>query len=413
VIARVVSTILKRSFRPFVFESGQPRPPHDDVPRLGLYLHIPFCRSLCRFCPYFKEEYRPAVAADYVEALKAEIKGAAGENKATVTSVYYGGGTPALLLDYLPGIQRLIAQTFSVQGLAGLELHPDDVTPHTLDALRSAGIDMVSLGMQSFQSHCLSSLGRKAAGLSDRVLLARDTGFRVVDVDLIFGIPGQSAADIAADFRIAADRGATQISTYPFIEFTFTGNPHKPLGRRKKRLMLEAVLETSAQLGWERTSVWTFAVRGGSRYSSVTRDNYLGFGPSAASLLRHSFSLNVFSVAEYVRRIRDGDDPTAFVVRLTERERMLFWLFWHSYNLGIERDLFADIFGSDPEADLSVEFRAARWLGILVADSRGYRLTKRGAYLFHLVEQSYTDQYIDRIWRLGASAIAPDKIVIH
>jgi len=79
-----------------------------------------------------------------------------------------------------------------------------------------------------------------------------------VDVDLIFGIPGQGADDIKADFRTAVSCGATQISTYPFIDFTYEHNKRKPVGRRQKRALLDAILDVSNELGFERTSVWTF-----------------------------------------------------------------------------------------------------------------------------------------------------------
>jgi oxygen-independent coproporphyrinogen-3 oxidase len=203
------------------------------------------------------------------------------------------------------------------------------------------------------------------------------------------------------------------VSTYPFIDFTYTSSRSKPLGRRSKRLMLDTILEVTADLGLERTSVWTFAESGTIRYSSVTRDSYRGFGPSAASLLGSSFSLNVFSVPEYIRSILSGTSPTSLVAELSARERRLFWLFWHAYNLRIEESSFVRQFGVSIESVFGHELRAGRLLGLLTAGDDGYRLTKRGAYLFHLVEQLYTDQYIDRIWRLGTARERPARLVIR
>lgn len=411
-IARLVSAVLKRSLKPFVFEASSKREANASVRGLGLYVHIPFCRSLCAFCPYFKVTYEPALVAPFVEAIKAEIRNSARGGPREICSVYFGGGTPALLLRYLPEIQQAIDRSFHVEGPRGIELHPDDITSETAIALRAAGFDMVSLGMQSFQPECLSSLGRKPEDLSDRISLARDHGFDVVDVDLIFGIPGQTGADIQADFRTAVSRGATQVSTYPFIDFSYANNPRKPLGRRRKRELLEAILEASEDLGFERTSVWTFARKGSGRYSSVTRDNYLGFGPSAASLLRSSFSINVFSVQEYIRVVGEGRHPTAFTAELSHRERALFWLFWHSYNLRIERSEFQNLLGADLESEFGLELRAAQHMGILRPSAEGYNLTRRGAYLFHLVEQLYTSQYIDRVWHLATTTPWPDRLVI-
>jgi len=413
-LARLISSILKRSLQPFVFVSGHPRESAVDIQNLGLYIHIPFCATLCPFCPYFKEQYNPKLVAPFVSALKQEIRIVGAQSGyPTVSSVYYGGGTPYLLKERLSEIQNEINTSFTVDGPCGIELHPDDIHPDTSLELLDTGFNMVSIGMQSFQSHCLRSLGRRPEDLSDRILMMRDSGFSVIDVDLIFGLQGQSAKDIQQDFRIAASHGATQISTYPFIDFSFARNLRKPVGTRRKRGLLNAILEVSQEVGFGRTSVWTFARNSSGRYSSVTRDSYLGFGPSAASLLRSSFSVNVFSVSEYIRAITQGQSPTALLVELTERERALFWLFWNSYNIKIERDIFARRFGDTIEDVFGKELRFARRLGITERHNNSYMITRKGAYLFHLVEQMYTNQYIDKVWRLSSRTPWPDKLVIH
>jgi len=414
-IARLLSAVLKRSLKPFVFTSGPPRAAADDGHKLGLYVHIPFCTTLCAFCPYFKVPYDRALVPHFVGALTQEIRSAAATDsgRRSVSSVYFGGGTPALLTDHLPAIRTVIDESFGVDGPCGIELHPDDIGAGTATELRAAGFDMVSIGIQSFQGHCLRSLGREPADLSHRIAMMRDGGFAVVDVDLIFGMPDQRVRDIQEDFRIAASHGATQISTYPFIDFTYAGNKRKPVGRRQKRKLLNAVLEVSDEVGFERTSVWTFARKGTGRYSSVTRDGYLGFGPSAASLLRSSFSVNVFSVPEYVRALQGGRSPTALSVDLTKRERALFWFFWNAYNLKIERGVFTELFGGSIEDAFGLELKVARRLGILERRNNAYAVTAKGSYLFHLIEQQYTNQYIDKVWRLSTETPWPERLVLR
>jgi coproporphyrinogen III oxidase-like Fe-S oxidoreductase len=414
VFTRLISSILKRSLRPFVFLSGYPREATVETTNLGLYVHIPFCNTLCPFCPYFKERYDPERVAPFVSAIKQEIRFAGAQSgQPAVSSVYYGGGTPYMLSQYLPEIQTEINTSFTVEGPCGIELHPDDIHPDISVELIEAGFDMVSIGIQSFQRHNLRSLGRTPENMADRIALVRDSGFSVVDVDLIFGLPGQSAKDIQQDFRIAAEHGATQISTYPFIDFSYTRNLGKPVGAKRKRELLDAVLEISEEIGFERTSVWTFALKNSGRYSSVTRDSYLGFGPSAASLLRSSFSVNVFSVSEYIRALAQDRSPTALLVELSERERALFWLFWNSYNLIIKRDTFTRLFGNTIENVFGRELRFSRRLGILGRRDNSYMITRKGAYLFHLVEQMYTDQYIDKVWMFSRRTPWPSKLVIH
>ena len=411
-IARAVSTLLKRSLRPFVFTATREREAPTALPGLGVYVHIPFCRSICSFCPYYKVRYRAELVPPFVDALEREILSGGADERIPAASVYFGGGTPAVLAEHLPRIRSAIDKAFDVRGPWGIELHPDDVDDETVARLRTAGVTMVSLGVQSFQPESLKALGRSPADLASRFDTVRRGGFKVIDVDLIFGIPGQTPASIAADVRTAVDHGATQVSSYPFIDFSFTSTGVRPVHGRRQRELMDALLEATSAAGLERTSVWTFARPGSERYSSVTRDAYLGFGPSAASLSRSSFRVNAFSVDEYVRQLLAGGSPASFRVDLSPRERALFWLFWRSYNLHIDRYGYEALFDEPVESRFGMELRAARALGILRRTGDAYDLTPRGARLFHLVEQLYTHQYIDRVWRLGTTAERPRRFAI-
>ena len=135
-IASLLSAVLKRSLSPFVLTPPAAPESARAVANLGLYVHVPFCAALCPFCPYFKELFARATADAFVDALLMEIRRAGAEaGHREVTSVYFGGGTPALLLDQLPHI-------------AGAR------------QLADAGFDMVSVGVQSFNRRCLHALGR-------------------------------------------------------------------------------------------------------------------------------------------------------------------------------------------------------------------------------------------------------------
>jgi hypothetical protein len=210
VIARAVSTLLKRSLRPFVFTATREREAPTALPGLGVYVHIPFCRSICSFCPYYKVRYRAELVPPFVDALEREILSSGADERIPAASVSFGGGTPAVLAGHLPRIRSAIDKAFDVRGPWGIELHPDDVDDETVARLRAAGVTMVSLGVQSFQPESLKALGRSPADLASRFDTVRRGGFSVIDVDLIFGIPGQTPASISADVRTAVDHGATR-----------------------------------------------------------------------------------------------------------------------------------------------------------------------------------------------------------
>ena len=157
--------LLTRSFQPFVFEKGsRDFLDYENLKNLGLYVHIPFCRSLCDFCPYVKELYNQEKALLYKEALLAEINLVCHGLKApeTVTSLYFGGGTPALMAEHLGEIINKLKEYFIITGGIGLELHPDDIDVETLERIKAAGVTMVSIGIQSFDAGCLARIGRKS-----------------------------------------------------------------------------------------------------------------------------------------------------------------------------------------------------------------------------------------------------------
>jgi coproporphyrinogen III oxidase-like Fe-S oxidoreductase len=413
----ILRVMITRSFKPFVFQKNNCNKQIDyDVPNLGLYVHVPFCKELCPFCPYYKIKYEASLASKYVDALIKEIhlKSSKVGKKKVITSLYFGGGSPSLIINSLGRVLDAFKEHFVIEGNIGTELHPDNVTPSLIAKLKNIGFDIVSLGIQSFNERNLSTLGRKEKSDNRQKLeMIAKKGFRAIDVDLIFGIPGQTPKDLREDTIKADEYGATQISTYPFIDFTYANNEQKPLNKREKKILLDSIVKTSEEIGFSRTSVWTFAKKDTPKYSSITRDNYLGYGPSATTLLKDNFRINTFSVTEYINTLEDNRIPTALILNFSERARYLYWLFWSCYNLNIDKNNFFQLFNKDLDSNFWWEIKVGKLFGIIGNNGDGYKLTDKGAYLFHLVEQKYTNQYIDKTWRMARKTPWPEKIVLY
>lgn len=407
--------VLTRSFQPFVFDGrNDNRLEFDGLDNLGIYVHIPFCNSICAFCPYCKVAYDAALAVRYEEALLKEIELVCGDmtGKKAVTSLYFGGGTPALMIDSLPAIIEQLRKRFDIGGGIGVELHPDDINDQSLEKLRRAEVSMISVGIQSFNRECLKKIGRKYDEFESKLLLAKRYGFSILDVDLIFGIPGQTRETLNYDIQTAFDCGATQISTYPFIDFTLADNEFKSMSQREKGRMLAYLNELCAGPDVRRTSVWTFAKRGTGRYSSVSRDAFLGFGVSAATLLKDSFKINTFSVNEYVNCVNGGRLPTSLTCDFTLRQRAAYFLFWSAYGLQLDGQAFEKLIGKSLDEMYSIELFIARALGLLEKRGDKYHLTDRAAYIYHYLEQQYTTAYIDKMWNISRKVAFPKRITL-
>lgn len=411
-----MSTILTRTFKPFSFTSKyENKINYDSELNLGLYVHIPFCEKICSFCPYCKMKFTPNALEEYINALLKEIDlVCANHAKKEVTSLYFGGGTPSLAIDYLEEIINKLKQHFNILGDIGIELHPRDVNVELLERLKSIGFTMISIGIQSFDLDCLASLGRnkdETVEIHNRIYeTLQKVKFKTVDMDLIFAVPKQTEESLIKDIETAFKYGATQISTYPFIDFTFANNEYKPMNKKMKKRLLNVIIDYTNNHNLERTSVWTFGIKNTQKYSSITRDNYLGFGMSSVTLLKESFKVNTFSLKEYIARVNENMLPTALTINFIKRQRMVYYLFWKTYGTRISKQDFFDFFGSSLKRKYGFELFIGKLLGYVKETKEEYILTKKGAYLFHLVEQAYTTAYIDKMWHTLRVIPFPDSM---
>ncbi len=413
VITNITRAWLTRSFRPFTFTNEyDPILSYQDCENLGLYIHIPFCESICNFCPYCKVRYDETLCNRYIDALLQEIHmvGRQQKGRKTVTSLYFGGGTPALAADRLKEIIDTCKEYFEITEGIGLELHPDNVTVETLQKLKSAGITKISIGIQSFLKKYQSVLGRK---MVDRKAMAEALSavpFETVSMDFIFALPGQTYEDLKADVDAAFTSGANHIAIYPFIDFTFTKSTVKALPKKEKRELLDDITRYCLEKGYTRSSIWTFSSEEQAGYSSMTRDNFLGFGCSATTLLKDQFKINTFSVEEYCKRINDGKLPTSLTIRFTRRQRMVYYLFWTAYSTRVDMQEFGKFFGVPLRKMYGFELWLAKLLGFVTEENGIYEMTLKGAFYYHYYENFYTLSYIDKMWGIMRKEAFPEAI---
>lgn len=404
---------LTRSVTPFVFTDRPDRQLfYEECENLGLYVHIPFCRSICNFCPYCKTVYAEETCSRYVDALLQEIHmtGQMLTARKRVTSLYFGGGTPALAADRMKEIIEVIGQYYIITEGIGVELHPDDVTTPLLETLRDAGVTKISIGIQSFQEKFSSILGRGIAEPSVLSAGLKTVPFETISMDFIFALPGQTFEDLKNDIDTAFQYGANHIAIYPFIDFTFTSSTVRPLPKKEKRVLLDRITAYCLDQGYVRTSVWTFSGEKQAVYSSMTRDNFLGFGCSAATLLKDQFKINTFSVEAYISRILAGQLPTSLTLRFTLRQRMVYYLFWTAYSTQVDKTDFEKFFGVSLEKMYGLELAAARLLGFVTRQGNVYRMTAKGAFYYHYYENFYTLSYIDKMWGIMRKEAFPKRI---
>ena len=390
------------------------------IDAFGLYLHIPFCEQICPYCPYNKERYRDNLAERYVAALITEMDFYSEIiGKKPVTSLYIGGGTPTTMLDC--GLDKIIGHirdVFNLQCDIHMESHPNHLSADNLGRIKALGVQHLSLGVEALFDRHLKFLGRPytADGAKEAVRRAVAAGFKCVNVDVMFALPGQTYEEIETTGRELVKLGVDQIAAYPLFRF-----PHTPLGRAhpaqnhvlfqslKRRRMLRILENIFYQARYERTSAWAFTRRGIPRYCSVTVPLYLGLGASGGSYLKDVFYLNTFGVAEYINAIEERGRAVALSIDLTAKMQRAGWLYWRIYETRFAKVEYQERFGEDLDRAYGRYLWILKRLGCLRDDGERITLSDRGAFWLHAGEDILSIDYISKLWGASRREQWPEK----
>ena len=318
------------------------------LPSLGLYVHVPFCRVRCPFCPFYVQVHRERAIRLYLDALKRELHFYAKMpvfQGVPISTVYIGGGTPTTLaIAELQELLGWIRNSFPIMGdtEVSIEAHPGTVSGGGLKDLLSAGVNRLSLGIQSFDTQELKSLGGRilAGEASVMVEEARSAGFQNINLDLMYGFPGHTLQAWQHTLDMAIRSVPEHLSCYAFTVEEGTqvqddisrGVVPMPDGTFQLRLEEEA-LQKLAESGYERYEISNFcrpgrACRHNLRY--WRGDAYLGLGPSAQSYVGGVRFGNIPDLQSYQRILLERQLPLDTWEPLTEgqieREEVVFGL---------------------------------------------------------------------------------------
>ncbi len=370
---------------------------------LELYVHIPFCVRKCNYCDFLSFPSGEEVREQYVQALTEEIKRTAyavNEEKdhtqqpeLSVTSVFFGGGTPSLLTaEQINRLMKCIYREFSVVSDAeiSIEANPGTLNELKLEALRSAGFNRLSIGLQSTQDKLLCALGRihTLQEFEQNYDLARKCGFDNINIDIMSALPGQTLNDYRETLRIVTGFQPEHISSYSLIieEGTPLSRDHKLLDllpdEETDRKMYEMTKEILGLGGFHRYEISNYARPGREcRHNMGYWDGtpYLGFGLGASSYYDHARFSNESDLRSYIRQpyrpfVRRKDYE--YQSRKQEMEdRMIFGL---RMMRGISREKYKEEFGISPEDVYGSQIRKFTEYGLLECGRDHIRLTDKG-----------------------------------
>ncbi|MFO8133151.1 MAG: coproporphyrinogen-III oxidase family protein [Thermoplasmatota archaeon] len=423
-LARQTVKYLMTGSPAMTMQPGRPDLDGMEIPDLGLYLHVPFCRQPCFYCPYLKERYDEARAHAYAGAVQEEIAFYASRlDGAEITDFYIGGGTPTTMMDSgLPEIIREARNRFNVRCHVSMETHPNDVTPDIVEQLQRMDARSVSMGVESFSDRFLKGIGRPYDGQRARqaVALFVDADFDCVNVDIMFGLPDQTTDDVRRDIATALSLDVDQISAYPIFTFPHTGledmvrrRGQRLPGMARRREMLRCIEQLCYDAGMHRSGVWSFTRPGVDKYSSVTVPRYVGLGAGAGSLIPGNFYINVFDVGAYIDHVtKHREPPVALTVDFSRREEMVHWLYWRIYETRVDKREFAARFDRDFDDMFGKTVALFGLLGFAVDNGDVVEMTDRGNYWVHVLQNLFSLDFIGRVWQICLEETWPQKIAL-
>lgn len=279
----------------------------------GLYLHIPFCKRKCAYCDFKSYANKEAFWLPVVAGMKKEIQFAHGLN---VETIYFGGGTPTVLPTAL--LRELMREIFRNMNVAqdaeiSMEANPGTVDAEKLDALRAMGVNRLSIGAQAAQDELLETLGRihRWPDVEAAVRGAQAAGIDNINIDLMYGLPGQKPAHFRESLEKALDLGVKHLSLYslivedgtPFYE-RYADHPELLPNEDELAEMDDDAHWMTEDAGLSRYEISNYAAEGfACRHNLIywTRRDYLGIGCAAASLMHNRRWQNADTLEGYMR----------------------------------------------------------------------------------------------------------------
>lgn len=352
---------------------------------ISLYIHIPFCRTLCPFCCFNRYLYKEDRAREYFKNLRKELD-LYIQRGFRFSDFYFGGGTPTLLMDELVGFIEYLKKSFAVREIS-LETTPNEITRETIAALKSAGIKRLSIGVQSFDDASLKAMGRMLCTgeeAKEKLLMAQGQ-FDTLNVDLIFNFPFQSLEKFKADVETFKKLGIDQVTFYPLMP-----SPHKKsaMERRFSRVdnsqekkYYDVILREVYDRGYKASTVWCFS-RGDRMIDEYIVDyaDYIGIGSGSVSLVKGNFYVNAFSLDRYGDMVANNRFPIVRWRKLSEGEYLRYYLLTKLFGMEVDPAIFRRDFGADIHKKLCRELFSLKLGGVVVEKNGRIQVTQRGMY---------------------------------
>lgn len=384
---------------------------------IGIYVHIPFCKRKCNYCDFCSYENKENFISEYIQYLLQEIQEVGKENQKDAESnlddlfliktIYIGGGTPSFIdSGYIVQILENIKQCYKIEPQAEItiEVNPGTVTMEKLEDYKKAGINRLSIGLQSTNEHLLQTIGRIHTyyDFLDTYRFARQVGFQNINVDLMIGLPDQTLLEVEDSLEEIISLEPEHISVYSLIveentklQKQIENGTLKLPAEELERKMYWKVKEKLEQNGYVHYEISNFAKEGYESKHNMdcwNQKEYIGFGVAAHSYTNNVRYSNIESIEEYIHNFNIGKQEDNFVFHekqtpsAKQKEYMLLGL---RKIQGVSIQEFKNKFIENPIYLYHQELEKLVKEDLLEIDGDWIRLTNKGLDLANLVWEEF------------------------
>lgn len=370
----------------------------------GIYIHIPFCKQKCYYCDFYSVCEDEKKQTEYFNVLKQEIEdvGKTAEN-VLVKTIYIGGGTPSFVNSkYIVELLKLIKSYFYISENAEvtIEINPGTITREKLEDYISAGINRVSIGMQSSNNVLLKTIGRIHTweDFLDCYNLVRLVGFNNVNIDCMIGLPNQTLEDTIETINEIIKLRPEHVSMYSLIVEENTPIEKmvdKLPDEKTERAMYHKLRETLQEAGYTQYEISNFAKVGYESKHNLDcwrQKEYIGFGAGAHSYTDGCRYSNIANIDEYIKCYKENRIQDSIIIHEKQDKTAMakeFILLCLRTIKGCSKKDFYNKFGYDIEKGFSKEFEKLEKQGLILAGSEFIKLTIKGLDLANLVWEEF------------------------
>jgi oxygen-independent coproporphyrinogen III oxidase len=371
------------------------------------YLHIPFCEHICHYCDFNKVFLKGQPVDEYLRSLEIEIKNTLASYPTTqLSTIYVGGGTPTSLslqqLEYfLDIIQKHLFPRGNIQEFT-FEANPGKLEKEKLQLLKEAGVNRISFGVQSLDDELLHRIGRthRKKDVMDTIALAQDVGFENINIDLMYGLPGQTMNMFKETIELSFQLNVQHFSAYSlivepktvFYNLMMKGQLHLPT-QDEEADMYEYIMDQMNNHGYIQYELSNFALKGyESRHNLTYWDNeeYYGFGAGAHSYIHGTRRSNAGPLKKYMKKIEEKGFPFLEENQISKEEAMEEEMFLGLRKTeGVSKRKFFEKYNLMIEDVFQVQIDEQKRKGLLEETEEFIRLTHKGKMLGNEVFQAF------------------------